>query len=130
MDLAQVAQFGPRGDWRIAAKLAKIIGVGLKLEADRRRGDQMVIETVLLAVGNGRIARRKIQPDLWLGVGGAVPAGEWVRSQWIVALEFEQPLAGVRLSRLGGLAFGFGNAGNGHCLRLVAKSPHRIKPSP
>jgi len=83
----------------------EIVGVGLQLEADRRRGHNVVVEPLLVAIGNGRVLRREGHADLRIGVARPIPAGQRIGTQGLLAFELEQPAAGIRLSGLRGLAF-------------------------
>src|SRR3569623_3738763 len=112
--------------WRKSSSLAEVVGVGLDLEPDRRGGEHVVGQTVPVAVGDGRILRREGQANLRPSVARAVPPGQRIRPLSFLTLELEEPLAGLGLAGLGGLARDFGNAGGGHG-RDVAKSAHGIK---
>jgi len=94
--------------------LTKIVGVGLDLEPDGRGGDDVIVEPVLLAVGDCRFLRGKGDSDLGVGVAGSVPSRERVRPKRLLALEFKHPLAGPGISGLGGLAFLLEDAGDRH----------------
>src|SRR5215208_4578471 len=74
----------------------------------------MIAEPVLLAVSDCRIFRREFHADLRVGVARTVPSGERVGANRLLPLELEQPAAGVRLARLGGLAVELGNARDRH----------------
>jgi len=98
----------------ISASSAEIVGVGLNLEAHRRRRDEMIIEPVFPAVSDRRIAGRKFQTNLRVRVTRTVPPRQWIGPDRLVPLELEQPAAGIRLAGLGGSAIDLGDAGDSH----------------
>src|SRR5438270_12242535 len=106
----------------------EVVGVGLNLQPDRRGGHNVIAEPVLVAIGYCRVLGREVHPHLRVGVAGAIPASQRVRTEGLLPLKLEQPRARVRLARLGRPALELGDAGNGHVCE-VAKSWRQIKPS-
>jgi hypothetical protein len=80
--------------------LAEIVGVGLELQSDGRRGQDMVLEPMLLAISDRGIFRGERHAHLRIGVAGTIPAGERIGAKRLLPFELEQPQAGVRLARL------------------------------
>src|SRR6476620_4365484 len=107
------------------ARSTEIVGVGLDLELDRWGEDDVVLQAVFSAVGDGRVLGLEGQAYLRAGIARAVPAGQRVGSKRLLALEFQEPAPGIGLARLGRPAFDFGDAGNRHGCD-VAKCERRI----
>src|SRR5688572_27508902 len=94
--------------------LAEVVGVGLDLDLYRLGGDEMIVEAVALRISDRGFLAVEIEPHLRLGVARARPSGQRVGAERRLALELEQPAAGVGLPRLGGSAIELGNARDGH----------------
>src|SRR5690349_15012535 len=104
---------------RYGRNSTEIVGVGLQLHPDRRRRNDVVLETVLVAISNRRILGSEGHPDLGIGVARAVPAGQRIRPQRLLPLELQQPQAGVGLARLRRLALELGYACGRHGVALA-----------
>jgi hypothetical protein len=112
--------------FRVALALPEIVGVGLDLEANRRGRDQMIIKPPRTAVIDRCLLGRERESHLGIGVAGAVPAGQGVRSKRLLSLELEDPFTGICLAGLGRLALLLGDAGDRHEAE-VAKCVRQIK---
>src|SRR6476646_2809316 len=99
---------------RYGRSSTKIVGVGLELEAHRCGGHDMVLKPVLVAVGDCRVLRLEGDAHLRPRVARSIPAGERVRAEGLLPLELQQPLAGIGLAGLRGLALELRDARDGH----------------
>src|SRR5438270_4118036 len=99
---------------RYGVNSTKIVGVGLELQTHRRRGDDVVLKAVPVAISDRRLFGREGHAHLRVGVARSVPARERIGAQRLLPFEFEQPAPGIRLARLGRLAFQLCNSVDGH----------------
>ena len=88
---------------RRSRRSAEIVGVGLDLKPHGRGGDDMIIEAVLVAVGDCGLPRSESHPHLRVGVAGPVPPRQRVGAKRLLPLELQDPLSRVRIAGLGGL---------------------------
>jgi hypothetical protein len=111
-----------QGKWAVRANESalpfrtstKIVGVGLQLEADRRRGHDVVLEPMFVTIGDRRVLRLEVDPHLRAGIARPVPAGQRIGAKRLLALKLQEPFASIGLSGLRRPALQLRDAGDGH----------------
>src|SRR3954451_18328215 len=71
----------------LSSSLAEIVGVGLKLEPDGPRGNEVIIEPVLVAISDRRFAGGEGHPPLRVGVARPIPARQRIGAERLLPFE-------------------------------------------